>query len=355
LRPLTNLILRITGRPVSRMLALGAAAGGPGALALAALVAAAAWLVYVASLTLHYLSPVFSRAMFSLIQTMGGEATGRVLFQSTTGSVSPVWERLVGIAAVLLCLVGLPFGLRQVWRRHLQHPLMLLLTGAALAYFALLGLRFVPAAWEIGNRSSEFVFIGLALVLAVARFPRWLPRVLLNAAILIILAGGVIAGWSSQLRTAQVYQVVVGQQVLQPAGLTAAEWVRAHLGPGNNFAADESNGRFLMAYGDQYALAGREQSLKSIFESDSLQDWQLGVLRKSQIAYMAVDRRVVSSDNMAGYFFDRGQSWPLADDELLPPQNYGKFDQQPLVSRLYDSGDLVIYDVRAWIASLAQP
>lgn len=348
-------VLWITGRPARPESGLGAATGGPGGLALFALVAASAWLVYAASLTLTYLPPVFGKATLALIKMMGGEATGRILFQSTSGSVSPAWERVVGISSVLLCLLGLPFGLRQVWRRYLHQPLILLLVGAALAYFGLLGLRFVPAAWEIGNRSSEFVFIGLALVLAVGRLPHWLPRPLLAAVLLTILAGGVIAGWSSHLRTAQVYRVVVGNQGLEPAGLTAARWARTYLGPGHSFAADEANGRLLLAYGDQKALTGRAQSVKSIFESDSLQDWQLGILQKAQIEYLAVDRRLISNDNMTGYFFDRGSHWPLSDAELLPPANYAKFDQLPQVTRIFDSGDLVLYDVRAWISNLAQP
>jgi hypothetical protein len=333
----------------------GMATGGPGGLALLAGVGAIFWLVFVASLTLHYLSPMFGKAVVSLLNQLVGEEPGRGLFHSTSESVAPVWERVVGISAVLLCLMGLPFGLWQVWRRYQRHPLALLLGGAAIAYFGLLGLRLVPSAWEISNRSSEYLFLGLAFVLAAGRLPRWLSKPLLVIVIGVIFAGGVVAGWSAELRVAQVYQVSAGAEQLEPAGQSAAEWVRTHLGPNQNFAADESNGRYLMAYGDQNALTGRNLNIKSIFETPDLKPWQTDLLYSAHIEYVAVDRRRLSGDNMRGYFFDRGSSWPLPDQLLVPTENYTKFDGLPGVSRILDSGDLVLYDIRRWIDGLPIP
>ena len=353
-RRLADWALRVTGRPAGAAHGLGAATGGPSGLALFALVAALFWLTYVASLTLTYLSPVFGKALVALLQRISGEDTGRQLFQSNSGYLAPAWERVVGIGSVLLCLVGLPFGLRQVWRRYLYHPAVLLLAALGVTYFGLLGLRLFPAAWEISNRSSEFLFIGLALVLAMGRWPSWprmgkLLRPGLAAAVTIIFAGGLVAGWQPNLRLAQVYQVTVGNQRLEPAGLAAARWTLAELGPGRRIATDESNGRYLLAYGEQNVFAGRDHSIKSLLESATMQDWQLRTLQDAGIEYLAVDRRLISADNMAGYFFDRGSSWPLLRSEMLPPGNYTKFEQVRSVSRILDSGDLVIYDIRAWI------
>ena len=206
-RRLTPLFRRVVGDPAWPMHGQGAATGGPGGLALFAAAAALVWLFYVASLTLTYLSPVFGKAFVSLIGLIGGESTGRHLFQSGSGYVAPVAERAVALGSVLLLLLALPFGLRQVWRRGLHHPVMLLLSGAAVAYFSTLGLRLVPSAWEIGNRASEFLFIGLALVTAMARFPR-LPKPSLGAwygrarAALAGLRGELAARWARAGREA---------------------------------------------------------------------------------------------------------------------------------------------------------
>jgi hypothetical protein len=352
---------RLIGRAAWPAPAQGAATGGPGGLAVFAVVAVLLWLVYVASLTLTYLSPLFSKALLSLTQMIAGEESGRALFQPSTGGyVAPNWERVVGLGAVVLCLLGLPFGLREVWRRRLHHPFVLLLAGAAVAYFAMLGLRLNSAAWEISNRSGDFLFIGLALVLAMARFPVWpvvrrLLRPLLTGAVVVILSGGVIAGWPPQLRLAQVYQVVAGGQRLDPAGLAAAKWARAELGPHRRIAAEAADAIYLLAYGDQNVQTGRQYSIQSVFEATVLQKWQVNVLQNKQVEYLAVNRRLISNDTMSGIFFDHGGQWPLPANELLPPEVYAKFNDQPLVGRIYDSGDLVIYDVRAWLSASAQP
>jgi hypothetical protein len=328
---------------------VGLATGGPGGLALFAFVAALFWLIFVAHVTLNYLPPMFGKAVISLINQITGEELGRGLFHSTSGSVAPVWERVVGIASVLLCLIGLPFGLWQVWKRNRHHPVGLMMASAAIGYFALLGLRFVPSAWEISNRSSEFLFLGLAFVLASARVPHWTPRPVLIASVIAIFVGGIVAGWSADLRIAQVWQVVTGNRRLEPAGLTTARWVRTYLGPGNTFAADESNGRYLLAYGSQQGLTGRIQGIKSIFEEPTIASWQISLLYASQVEYIAVDKRLLSGDNMLGYFFTQGSNWPLPPARLHPVEAYTKFDGLPQVSRFLDSGDLVLYDIRRWI------
>jgi hypothetical protein len=50
---------------------------------------------------------------------------------------------------------------------------------------------------------------------------------------------------------------------------------------------------------------------------------------------------------MTGYYFDRTPAGALPGTALFDPVAYGKFDQQTAISRLFDSGHIVIYDVRA--------
>jgi hypothetical protein len=334
--------------------------GGPSGLAWFAVLAVLFWLFFVANLTLSYLSPVFGTALNSILNWIGGEATSRTLFQSGTGVTTSLLERATGYTAVLLCLLGLPFGLRQVWRRGWHNPPLLFLAASSVAYFAALGLRFLPSAWEISNRSSEFLFIGLALVLAMSHFPVWagwrhLVRLALVPAAAIILAGGIIAGWPPNLRLTRVYRVAVSQQSFEPVGLSMTRWILAHLGPNHNFAADQTNGRFLLVYGQQNVLLGQNRSAEEILErpGPSLED--VNLLREDSIDYVLVDRRVIADDTMAGFFFETGPVWPLPASALRPAEVYEKFDQSPQVNRLADGGDLVLYDVRAITGAAAQP
>ena len=63
------------------------------------------------------------------------------------------------------------------------------------------------------------------------------------------------------------------------------------------------------------------------------------LLRDEKIAYLVTDRRMVSSNNILGYFFDVGTP------SLWPAGAAAKFDRRD-VDRRYDGGDIVVYDVR---------
>ncbi len=143
---------------MNRLLARDAAGPGrwraPDLLAVFAAIAAAGWLLVVASPTISYLSPVLSQAVLSVVGMIAGEQTTRQLFVSKSGYVAPLFVRLTGLGAVLLCLFGLPFGLYRVWRRYSRSAFVTLMALAAIGYFAMLGFRLTGAGWETGNRAS---------------------------------------------------------------------------------------------------------------------------------------------------------------------------------------------------------
>ncbi len=329
---------------------------GPAALAAFSTIAALVWLVTAASYTVGYLAPVLGGAIQSMIQIILGEASTRQLFQSSGGYVAPLWERLTGIGSVLLMLLGLPLGLRSIWQRLRAHPIALASAGAALAYFAMLGLRLSQEAWETGNRSSEFLFIGLAFVLALtvlelwsARRAPWLGRAIAVGSVAVIFVGGVIAGWSPSVRLARPLQVVVGDVTIEPQGFAAANWMKSVLGPGHQVATDQSNARLLLAYGQQTPLTGAHPDVKDLLGMADFPDWQVQEMQENDIRYIEVDRRSISWDNMEGYYFDETGGGPIAPVDLLDPKVYGKFDRLQNVNRIYDSGNIVIYDAQAII------
>ncbi len=348
---LLNVFLRFKSRQSASGLR---GVSGSAVLAVFSTVMALVWLGTVASFTVAYLSPVLGPALESIVQIIAGEASTRQLFQSTAGYVAPLWERLTGIGSVLLMLLGLPLGLRSIWRHFRDHPIALLLAGAALAYFAMLGLRLSPAAWETGNRASEFLFIGLAFVLAFAvlalwdaqRVP-WLSRAIAVGSVAIIFVGGVIAGWAPALRLGQPLQVVVGDVNIKPQGFAAADWMRNVLGPGHSVGTDQSNARLLLAYGQQSPLTGGSPDIKDLLGMADFPVWQSELMQEYDIRYLVVDRRSISWNNMEGYYFDETGGGPIAPDDLRDPEVYGKFDRLQNVSRIYDSGNIVIYDAEA--------
>ncbi|MEZ4863309.1 MAG: hypothetical protein R3C14_18475 [Caldilineaceae bacterium] len=329
-----------------------------------ALTVVLAWLVFAASATTNYLSQVLTKALLSMIQMIGGEQTGRQLFVSNTGVVAPLWERVVGLGSVVLCLLGLPWGLWQIWRKDRYNPLALLLVLAALGYFVMLGFRLTPAGWETGNRASGYMFVGLSFVLAQGLIGFWMPQrarwwgsILIACYVCILFIGGVLSGWPRNGRLALPYLVEAQGEVIRPAGLMAAEWMYETLGPDNPVAVDEANGRYTMYYGRQKSLVGRYPNTKELLLEPDMPNWQYNAIKREELQYIFMDRRHISWDNMAGYFFDRTTNGALPPKDLVEPQVYTKFDHQWGVTRIWDSGNIVIYDINRLLKAIldAQP
>jgi hypothetical protein len=325
---------------------------------------AVTWLLVVAGATVDYLSPVLSRAYDSIFDTVSGEASPRALFQGSASSpglpalgYTPPAARAVALGSVAILAIGLPFGLWQVWRRHRTQPFALAFCAAAIGFFGVLGLRFAPAAWETSNRAGEFLFIGLAFVLAYAyllayvwfdrRGPRsapWLGRVLLTGCLGIVLIGGALSGWPYDSQIAQPVRAKEGGRFIESEPLGLAEWVEDHLSE-RRFAAPTATARFLLYPGDAHVRAGRNPDIEDLFTEPTLQTWQLPLLRRLDLRYAVADRRQRAADVVRGYSFSVRP--PAGDPEgLLPKSVIDKFDRIPNAARVFDSGNIAVYDLK---------
>jgi hypothetical protein len=342
--------------PVLR-LALGSGAPSRGAwwLAAWAVLACLGWLVFVATDTVSYLSPVFGNGLSAIGKTLSGESATRHLFSSTSYH-APLWERIVGIGSVLLTACALPLGLSRIWRLQRSNPYAVIAAAAAVAYVGIIVLRLVPAAWEIANRSSEFLGLGLALVLAVtagrlwhAGAGSWEVRAAVLACFAVIMVGNLIAGWPPPLRVSQPYRIEAKGHAIDPQGVVAASWSRTLLGPKQRIAASSADARLQLALGDQVALTGTNPDINDMLQATRLEPFVLRRLRLSRVQYALVDRQRISLDAMRGVFFRPKDPPPAA---LFPLAVGDKFERGG-ADRLFDSGDIVVYDVRRLIGDSA--
>lgn len=320
----------------------------PGGVALLSVVANASWLVFVATVVIGYLAPHVEAATLELTRMMLREqAPTRELFVSGSGQVAPLWERLTGFGAVGLLLLGLPFGLLQVWRKHRRSTMVLTLSLGALAYPVSLALRLTGSGWEIANRSSEFLFVALGLVVALGVADLRMPRragvvayTLLATCATVIFVGGAVVGWTPSWRLPGPYQVQLGPRGIESEGLATASWVRNNLGVGNRFGAYGNNMRLLGAYGAQHistSLSGGADMEWVLFAPKLPPGGRDPTLQRGQVHYLLVDSRDKALTQIAGRYYP---GTPV--DQALQ-----KFDHVDTVSRLFDSGDIVIYDVSA--------
>lgn len=328
---------------------------GPWDLALIMGVATAFWLVYVATYTLNYLSPVLGKAMRSIFRLAQQEETTRTLFKSSsTGYVSPLWEQLTVFGSVLLVVLGLPIGWWHLWRRY-RAPIFFLLLGAvALVYLPMQGLRLTSAGWETANRSSEFLFIGVAFILALAIEQLWQVAWLrlrfgwaTSLIIMVLFFGGFIAGWPPQARMPRPYLVSTGSHLAEPQAIAAAKWTLDFLGPDHRIATSKVGAKLISAYGEQSPFTGKPYGIKDMLFSSVVGPSEKDIIRGAGIEYIASERRLISWDHMIGLFFFNVKSSPSY--ELVESETFEKFDGLEGVNRIMDSGDIVIYDVRIYL------
>lgn len=341
---------------------------GLGQMALIATLAAVAWLGIVAKPTIFYLAPVFRDALIGVARFVTDPSSGRELFRSNTGYAAPLWERFAALGSVAAILLLLPFGFLQLRRGYWNKPFALLLGGAALAYPALLTLRLTRTSWEISNRTSEFVFIGLAFVLAAglleigplahgtisnrinavgSRLAIVRSPVFLSALTTLLFVGGVIAGWPPNARLSHPYQVRVGKEMIYPQGITAANWMRANIEKDSRVGTDYQNAHLLVAYGDQYPLTGDARGIRALLDTRRIDSGALEILRVGRLQYILLDRRLIREDPLVGMYFVENLNQSNLRDKYFDADVYQKFENEKTVSRIYDSGNIYVYGVEA--------
>lgn len=308
------------------------------------------WLFVVASTTVGYLTPVLSNAFEAIANTIGGADPPRSLFEGEGPTVKPT--PLIGKALALISLAALlallPLGLLEVRRRHARKPFALLFALAAIAFFASLGLRLAPPAWETGNRLSEFLFIGLAFTIAaallalLARHGRrpW-ARPAAAAAVSLFLVGGAISGWPWDSQLARPLRIEAGGRTLPSPSLSAAEWAAKRI-EGGRFAATNAGAGLLLVPGGKFAKAGSSPAIEDILDAEFLDGWELPLLREHGLRYLVADRRYSSADTLRGHFFETEAP---TDDTYKDRSTTVKFNHLPRASRIYTNGPVTIFDL----------
>ncbi len=314
---------------------------------------AVGWLLLVATVTVGYLAPAIEGAASEVIRLALGELGPRQLFRGA-GQGPPIWEVGLGYASVMLILVALPIGVIQLFRKGHLNSIQLALALAAQAYPAAQVARFTERGAEISARTTTFVFLAVAFVVAVAivtaepaRLHRALRATIGVALITVIFAGGVVVGVPVWARLPGPYLVGADQRSIEPESIASAEWSRENLGPDNRFLADRSNRLLLGTIGQQHVVtgAGDRVNLRPVFFAVELGADEVRSLQVGRVQYVLVDRRLSSALPLVGVYTERGESRGGRLTEPIDPAALGKYDVEPRVSRLYDSGNIQIYDV----------
>jgi hypothetical protein len=159
------------------------------------------------------------------------------------------------------------------------------------------------------------------------------------AGALTLVFNGLVNGWPPFWeRLPGPYQAAGVERSVGPEQIASADWALAALGPRNRFATDQGDYPVLGSYGDQKPVLqdGFLYTSTAFTQSVARQALNLAV------HYVLVDRRLSQQLPASGSYFpiDSGTY-----THPLPLADLTKFNHVPGVARIYDSGNIVIYDL----------
>lgn len=324
-----------------------------------------AWANLPGNPVIDYLSSYFNGALRELGHVLGGTSAPRQLFGVYTGQPAPIWQRLLAISSVILITLCLPFGLLCLWKRYRYSALVWMLSVFSLFYPVSQLFRFTNFGAEITDRSAAFLFIPISCILAIfitqfwpLRRLNWQKTSLITCALAIVFLGGTVlgAGPPSSLLPGP-YLVGADERSVEPEGIQTALWARSFLGPNSRVSTDRTNRLLMSIYGEQDPVTTLKDNIDvtEVFFSPTFGPNEVSILRRAHVHYLVVDLRLSTALPVLGFYFEVGESGSFARTTPISRQALTKFARIPGINRVYDSGDIVIYDVEGIINASEKP
>lgn len=300
-----------------------------------------------------YLSTYFAGAFNELGHIIAGAREARPLFTST-GRAIPIWDTLLRIASVTFVTICISCGLLGLWRQYRHNALTVMLGIVSLAYPITQVFRITQFGTEITDRAAAFLFLSVACILAFS-ITLFLPTLTLNrraislitAILTVVFIGGVLIAIGSNYEALPgPYAVGADALSIEPEGIEAATWSLIYLGPNHRVGTDRTNQMLMSTYGDQRVVTRLNDNvdISLIFYASQLDPDEIDILQYARIRYLVVDLRLSSSLPSVGFYFENDQpTTPISREALT------KFSMVPSLNRLFDSGNIIIYDTGALI------
>jgi hypothetical protein len=344
-----------------------------GLLALISAASVIAWIATVARATISYFSPTVMGIVDGIEALTKNDSSSSTAPATDT---SPVLNAIIsdlGVAVVTL-LIGV--GVWQAWKRHRRHPWIIGMMIGSLGWFVIIGIRLgTPDGQELAGRAATFVYIPISVLAALALtrlvntapIRRWGAAVtaIVLAAVTALLLDGLANGWPPFWeRLPGPHLVSSFEASVGPQEITASNWFASKLGsatdptpcppppapqqpPGtvcyvhNLVAADAGIFPVLIGYGGQDAL----QNVAYLYHGSTWTKQLQGEAAGQAVQYVVTDNRLTKSLPPAGTYFNGETTF---DTQKITQAALDKFDHIQGVSRIYDDGNIVIYDLVNW-------
>ncbi|GAC1430180.1 MAG: hypothetical protein NVS4B1_28110 [Ktedonobacteraceae bacterium] len=301
-----------------------------------------------------YVTSFLSNSFQELEHIVIGSGGARPLFVTYTGHPTPAWERVVMAFSVGVIVFSLPFGLLCLSQRYRTNALTCTLGIISLFYPISQVFRFTNSGAQFTDRAAAFLFIPIATVLTISitqflptRRMNWKNTSLLVCVLSIVFLGGILLGAGSGLSTLPgPYQVGADSRSLEPEGIQAALWARSQLGPNNRIGTDRINQLLMGTFGNQRIVTAIKDNIdiSAVFFSARLGRDAVSLLKRGQVRYLVVDLRMAQALPLNGFYFVEGEPGSYQRTTPIRVDALTKFTITPQINRIFDSGDIVMYD-----------
>lgn len=318
-----------------------------GILTLISMASVVCWIVFVAPDTITYFRPTITGVIQGLNSLEKGGSSN-----APSTSAAPFGNQILEAIAILVISLLLIFGIRRVWQRYRQHPWIIAMTIGSLGWFIDLAVRVAtPDGQELAGRAATFVYIPVSLVAAFAlsrlievRFlRRWESIVItfIATGVLTLLFDGLANGWPPYWeRLPGPHLVSSFERSVGPLEISTSDWTLSALGPGNRIASDGGIYPVLIGYGDQDPL----QDISYLYTTPKF-TFSISARASAQaVHYVEVDSRLSKSTPADGSYFPGDTNVATTP---IPLPDLTKFNHILGVARVYDSGDIVIYNLQS--------
>jgi hypothetical protein len=164
----------------------------------------------------------------------------------------------------------------------------------------------------------------------------------IGTGVLVVLAvGGIAGGWPSYYaRLPGRHLVSAYERSVDEHNLDAAAWAAAKLPRGGGVASDDFTESMFSSLGNQ----AYQRNLAGLFLTTSYTAADRSLVKNKRITYVVADSRITEQLPAAGFYFSPdphqgNYKKPLARASI------DKFNSVPGVSRVFDDGTIVIYDL----------
>jgi len=303
------------------------------------------WIATLARETISYFSPTvlgIVNGLNSLSKSGSTDAPNVV--------ATPLSNEALQYVGLLVITVLIVVGCWQAWRRHRRHPWIIGMMIGCLGFFGFIAIRLAtPDGQELAGRAATYTYIPVSVLAALAltrlvnsaavRRLGAAVTVLVLASVVTLIIDGLANGWPPYWeRLPGPHQVSSFESSVGPEEIAAADWTLTYLGPGNRIAADAGIYPVLLGYGDQNAL----QDISQLYDTPTWSPPVAAFAVENQVQYVLTDIRLTQLLPLNGTYFP-GDITPVT--RALPTANINKFNHINGVARVYDDGNINIYDL----------